>query len=360
MSHVVVIGCGVIGAAIAYELSQVPGLKITVLDQQPPAQEATSASLGVLMGAVVHKVKGKPWQMRQSSLRRYETLIPELEALTGRQIPYNRQGVLMLCFAESEMAGWQSLVEIRAAQNWHLEIWDTAQVHSQCPQLSHNQLVSGIYSPQDRQVDPVALTLALIEAAQQNGVNFNFGVNILGNVSEAGVCRQIQTTVGPLTVDWLVVSAGLGSRLLTQELGQLVDIQPVLGQALHLGLDRPLGNPDFQPVISGNDVHIVPVGVGEYWVGATLEFPDGREVVADGACLEQLREKAIAFCPDLADATTIKHWSGLRPRPECRPAPVIGRLTGYTNVLLATGHYRNGILLAPATAQAIRQLIQRT
>lgn len=67
--------------------------------------------------------------------------------------------------------------------------------------------------------------------------------------------------------------------------------------------------------------------------------------------------QAIAFCPALAQATVIKTWSGLRPRPEGRPAPVIEPLPGYNNVLLATGHYRNGVLLAPATAQIIAQMI---
>jgi glycine oxidase len=73
--------------------------------------------------------------------------------------------------------------------------------------------------------------------------------------------------------------------------------------------------------------------------------------------LEEVMQKAIAFCPALAEAAIIRVWSGLRPRPENRPAPVIGLLPGYRNVLLATGHYRNGILLAPATAIAIREAI---
>jgi glycine/D-amino acid oxidase-like deaminating enzyme len=123
-------------------------------------------------------------------------------------------------------------------------------------------------------------------------------------------------------------------------------------------LDGPLGNPDFQPVITGDDVHIVPVGEGEYWVGATVEFPNELgDVVAEPTLLEKVRQEAIAFCPALAEATILRTWSGKRPRPEGRPAPVIGQLPGYSNVLLATGHYRNGVLLAPATAQAICDIL---
>jgi glycine/D-amino acid oxidase-like deaminating enzyme len=87
MSHVAVIGCGIVGAAIAYELSRVSGLKITVLDRQPPAQGSTGAALGVLMGAISNKVKGRAWQLRQTSMQRYETLIPELEHSPGIKFP---------------------------------------------------------------------------------------------------------------------------------------------------------------------------------------------------------------------------------------------------------------------------------
>lgn len=375
MSHVVIIGCGVVGAAIAYELSQVARLKVTVLDRHPPAQASTGAALGVLMGIISHKIKGNAWKMRQASIQRYETLIPELEALTGRQIPFNRQGILMLLVTNQEpgnleeLANWEKLVEIRQSQGWHLDIWDAVQLQSRCPQLSVEKFTGAVYSPQDRQVDPTALTHALVDAAKGNGVTFQFGLTVNEvksklDSSNTSVCHQIYTTSGKLDCDWLVVAAGLGSSLLTASLKQPIDIRPVLGQALHLRLESPLGNPDFQPVMTGDDVHIVPVGQGEYWVGATVEFPTPSigqggwdHLVADAAKLDVVMQEAIAFCPALAEATVMRTWSGWRPRPEGRPAPVIGLLPGYSNVLLATGHYRNGVLLAPATAQAIRESI---
>jgi len=364
MSHVAVIGCGIVGAAIAYELSRVSGLKITVLDQQFPAQGSTGAALGVLMGAISKKVKGRAWQLRESSMQRYETLIPELEALTGHQIPFNRSGILMLHLPGEDWLSWEQLAQTRRSQGWQLELWDNAQVQSHCPQLNHDKITGAIYSPQDRQVDPSALTKALVVAAEGNGVSFKFGVAVEGvqstttKSSPLSTCHRIHTKVGQLDIDWLVVAAGLGSFPLTASLEQPVDIKPVLGQALHLRLKHAMGNSNFQPVITGNDVHIVPLGDGEYWVGATVEFPqDGGEVIAEPLLLEKVRQDAIAFCPALAEATIVRTWSGKRPRPEGRPAPIIGQLPGYRNVLLATGHYRNGVLLAPATAQAIREAI---
>ncbi|MEQ9625000.1 NAD(P)/FAD-dependent oxidoreductase [Coleofasciculus chthonoplastes] len=369
MTHVAIIGCGIVGAAIAYQLSGVSGLQVTVLDRHPPAQGSTGAALGVLMGVISQKVKGRTWQLRQASMQRYETLIPELETLTGYQIPFNRQGILMLAFENDDLARWQNLVKIRQSQGWQLEIWNTAQVESHCPQLNLENSIGAIYSPNDRQVEPTALTHALVAAAQQRGVTFKFGVGVEGvesmpvNGSNQRICQQIYTQMETLAVDWLVIAAGLGSAQLVNFLlsppnqSSAIALKPVLGQALQLRLGNTIGHPDFQPVITADDVHIVPIGGGDYWVGATVEFPHGTEVVAEPALLEQVKQDAIGFCPALAQATVVRTWLGKRPRPEGQPAPVIGKLSGYDNVLLATGHYRNGVLLAPATAQEIQAII---
>ena len=381
--NVVIIGCGVVGAAIAYELSQVKGLNITVFEQKQPAQGSTSAALGVLMGIISSKTKGIAWRMRESSIQRYTTLIPELEAITGRKIPCNRQGIVMLLSENLErplesgvevLSEWEQLREIRQYQSWELQIWDQEQLQKYCPQVNDPQIIGAVYSPQDLQLNATALTLALVDAAQRNGVNFKFGVSVTGTetpppppptplhikkgLGEARKCNFIETTEGKVTADWFIMSAGLGSTALTAQLDQIVNIRPVLGQALYLSLGHSLGNPDFQPVITGNDVHIVPMGNGDYWVGATVEFPNEQDQIPPNQeLLAAVRQQAIAFTPDLATAKVLRTWSGLRPRPEGRPAPIIDKLPGFTNVLLATGHYRNGVLLAPATATAIREMI---
>lgn len=377
MIQVVVIGCGVVGAAIAYELSQVAELTVTVIDRQPPAQASTGAALGVLMGVVSQKVKGNAWAMRHASMQRYSTLIPELEALTERSIPVNRQGILLLQFAD-DLTIWETLAELRHQQGWQLELWSPEQVSDRCPHIATAHLTAAVYSPQDCQVDPTALTLALVAAAQQNGVEFDFNTTVTGLSSHPiepsaqppsahseplQRCCQLYTNKGSLSPDWVVVSAGLGSTHLLQSLStqpstSTLQIRPVLGQAVRLKLDVPLGDRTFQPVITGNDIHLVPLGNGEYWVGATVEFPpETGDVTADPAQLERVMAEAIALCPALANATILKTWSGLRPRPQNRPAPVVERLTGYKNVILATGHYRNGVLLAPATAEKVKGAI---
>lgn len=373
MVRVAIIGCGIIGASIAFELSQFPELKVTVFDKQPPAQGSTGAALGVLMGVISHKTKGRNWQLRETSLQRYETLIPELEAVTGRKIPFNKQGILMLCSEGEDLIKWENLIATRRSQGWQLELWDVERVRDRCPHLSLNdKVIAAIYSPQDRQVDPTALTLALVDAAERNGVIFEFGVEVEGitqlnsQVSEIQLPSSIAVNqscgTGILPVienfDRLIVAAGLGSAAVTASLNQLVDIRPVLGQALHLRSAHALGNPDFMPVITCDDVHIVPLENQEFWVGATVEFAEnGGEIQANADMLAQVMARASALCPALAEAEIIRKWSGLRPRPEGRPAPIIETLPGNDRVLIASGHYRNGVLLAPATARSIREMI---
>ncbi|MEM7554302.1 MAG: FAD-dependent oxidoreductase [Cyanobacteria bacterium P01_A01_bin.84] len=363
MSHVVIVGCGVIGATVAYELSRNRDLKITVLDKQLPAQASTGAALGVLMGVISHKVKGKAWQLREKSIKSYKGLIPELEVIIGEKIPYNRKGILSLCFHGEDIEKWRKLRETRHSQGWELEIWDYEKLKENCPQVSNQGISGAIYSPHDKQVDPTALTLGLVKAGRSKGVNYQFDVNVTGLNYDSKDPLKVETTAGDISADWLVVAAGLGSSQLTKGLNQMVDIRPVLGQALHLDLGRCLGKADFQPVITGHDVHIVPVDecispITQYWVGATVEFTqNGEKISPNKQLLDEVLQQAIAFCPELAEAKIIRTWSGSRPRPEGRPAPIIEKLSGYNNVLLATGHYRNGVLLAPATAEAIREMI---
>lgn len=371
MKRITVIGCGVVGAAIAYELSLCPEFQIVVIDRNPPAQGSTTAALGVGMAVISHKVKGRNWRLRERSLHRYQTLIPELEALTGQAIQHNTQGILSLCFAAEELPRWRSLQAIRQRQGYALEVWKPERVGDRCPHLNTTEVVAGIYSPQDFQVNPTDLTLALVAGAQANGAEFHFGEPVVGfdgaeveAAPEDRDCTAVHTPDQSFATDAIVISAGLGTLPLTQVLHQPIPIGPVLGQALRIHLDKPLGSLDFQPVVNGNDIHLVPLGQGDFWVGATVEFPpetsleDVLAIQPEAARLDDVLAGAVAYCPALAAGQITHRWSGLRPRPQGQAAPVIQQLAGYGNIWLATGHYRNGVLLAPATALAVRDSLE--
>jgi glycine oxidase len=373
-----IIGAGVVGAAIAYELSNLPGLQIQVFDQRSPQSwQATGAALGVLIAVASTKLNSKHLHLRFDSLKRFETLILELEAALGQaqvpnyHIPYNRQGILELCEQPSDWVNWQQVVSVRQQQGWALELLSVAEVGRRYPQLQAVSLQGGIYSPQDRQVDPVAFTQALITVAEQRGVEFYFNAPIesLGTILDDGpnpgrvthLRTNNPTAHQEYPLDHLVIAAGVGSKLLTESLGAPLDIRPVLGQALQLRLPQPWF--EHWPVVQGSDVHLVPISSDQLWVGATVEFPQPdpihpQQVTAaqpSAEPLEQVHQQALHLCPGLAQAEVIRTWSGWRPRPQGRAAPIIEPLGNYNNVLLATGHYRNGVLLAPITALKVKQ-----
>lgn len=380
MNRVVIIGCGLVGAAIAYELSAIADLDITVLDRHSPAQGSTGAALGVLMGVISQKKKGRAWRWREHSLRTYEAWVPALEKATGQIIHFNRDGLVRLTFADDDLEKWEALRAIRLEQGWDLAVWDRQQLDEQCPgigeRMGDRQITGAIYSPCDRQVDPKALTHGLVNASQQRDVTFHFDANVCSfdlhrdGHSDGGIAKRhphiIHTESESFRADWVIIAAGLGATGLTQVMQHPVDIRPVLGQALRIRLPQEFSmvqdNP-FRPVVTGNDTHIIPLeqdkaGHAEYWVGATVEFPDDEgSVTANADMFQQMWERAIAVYPALAQAKVLEQWSGNRPRPFGRPAPIVEPMTGYSQVILAAGHYRNGVLLAPATARIVKDMM---
>ncbi len=398
--HLVIVGCGIIGATLAYELSRTQKFRITVVDAHsqrfvasgPTSAQrfssSTGAALGVLMGVISRKKKGRAWDMRCQSILRYATLIPELEAATGMRIIYNRQGLLRICFESEPMEAWEALVAQRHLQGFRLQILGRDTLMRTYPQLridpsgdrprksagrrsvgktgapdkgASQKITGAIYSPQDLQVNPVSLAMALIEAATLQGAVFHWGWSVQGwQVRSQGDRHHIygvETSRDRISCDGVIITAGLGSSGLAKQLGYDLPQRPVLGQAVHLKLPRPLTL--SEPVIIGHDTNIVPLEKGHYWVGATVEFgEDDQEPMGDQEQLTQMLRGVYDLYPRLRGADVLRTWSGTRPRPHNRPAPVIEALAEYDNAILATAHYRNGVLLAPATAERVRQLLQ--
>lgn len=363
MPKIVVVGSGVVGAAIAYELSHLPGVDLRLLDQQSPAQAATGAALGVLMGIISQKTKGRAWRLRHTSIQRFHTLIPELEALTGEALPVNTDGIVMLLPPDADLTKWDTLIDLRKQQGWTLERWSISMVQERCPALNLEGAIAAIYSPQDRQINPSVFTQALIAGAVQHGAKTQFGVEVFRfETRGAETVVWVRSPNGieeAIATDLVIIAAGLGSTPLTERLHAPVDVRPVLGQAMRVKLPTSLSPNTFHPVMTAHDIHVVPLGGTDYWVGATVEFPsDAGEVIQEAERLQEVWQGAIALCPALTHAEIVETWSGLRPRPFNRSAPIIEVIPGHESVLLATGHYRNGVLLAPATALMVKEMVQ--
>ena len=340
-----IIGCGAIGASIAYKLSQSASLQVTVLEANSQAGKgATGASLGVLMAACSQKATGDLVTLRLASLRLYEQLIPQLESQTGLSIP-NCAGILCLSQKIGSEPKWQSLIGKRQQQGFDLRFFDRDHVRSNYPFLSAQ---SALYSPSDRALQPSMLVQALVKAATLNGAKFIYDhpVDRLADIPNA---------------DKIVITAGLGSDRLRQSLSLEPDqpsnlLAPVGGQAILAELpDLSLNSVIHAEAANGEDINIVPLGFDRYWIGATVEFePD---TLPRNSNISLLLDKAIEFCPAFAQAEIIETWAGYRPRPVDRRSPILGFLPSHPNISIATGHYRNGVLMAPITAEIISDLI---
>lgn len=349
MTNVTIVGCGVIGALLAYELSKckAESLDVTVLEaNSKPAMIATGAALGVLMAASSSRARGVLVKLRLASLSKYDRLISELTTQTNLDILYNRNGILNLARSPDAETKSRSLAEIRKRQGFDLQWLDREQIAKDFPLWKTD---GGLLSPCDRAVHPTQLVTSLVAAATQNGVNFlwNTPVQNLGDISS----------------DRIIVTSGLGSNHLLAPLlknhpkyANQDLMQAVGGQALLLHIP----NLHLQNVVhienaDSSDLNIVPLGGDRYWLGATLEFELNTLPRAENIPL--LLEQAIAWCPTFAQAEVLETWAGDRPRPLANQSPILGFVPDHPHILLATGHYRNGVLMAPVSAQITKDLL---
>jgi glycine oxidase len=402
--RVAIIGCGIIGAMIAYELAKT-GVSVTVWEAQPePATGATGAALGLLMGVCSSKAKGDLVNLRLASLARYDSLIRELEALTGAEILYNRAGIVGV-YAQGDQSKALSLAAIRQEQGFPLAVWDGAQLQELPGQWRG---AYGVYSPADRAVHPGHLVQALVAGAKYYGAKFHWGTPIrdlqavLDGSLDGSAAQPNQK---------IVLTAGMGcnellGNFLARRRGGTADglaalqteqtdalgleellgknlLKPVGGHGLRIrlpALDFCLNNSDSSnPAVGqvihmvmadGTDFNLVPLhhpdfAPNEYWLGATIEFdvdPDLSDFKLSSNSRspdrwQWLLEQAQEFSPWLAEAEVLSAWTGYRPRPANARSPILGVLPEEPHILLAMGHYRNGLLMAPITAQLIRDLL---
>ena len=356
MAHpqqVLVVGAGVVGLSIAW-LLQRQGHTVRMIDpclNGPPAADSGSwAALGVLMGQVFHRSSGRGWRLRQRSLELWREWVEALEA-QGHSIPY-RQGLLLLASDGPELERQERLSQERQAKGFPLELWDPAKLQNLQPHLPRAAL-GGLYSPADGQLDPAMAMAALRADAEQHGLisHAKEAVALERHNGEWRVqCRGGERLESP----WVVLSAGVRSAELIEALGHALPMEPVLGQALELVLaDQPDWH--WPGAVVWKGVNLVPrpdlQGGKRLWLGATLE--PGTKACPEA--LAGLRAWGNADLDWLQGASMVRQWQGHRPRPSQRPAPLLEQLE--PGLIMASGHYRNGVLLAPASAEWVGQVI---
>jgi len=373
-TDVIVVGAGLVGVCCAW-LLQHRGHHVLLIDPADPLAEATPsitsrsgtlAALGVLMAQVSHRPRGRAWRLRQRGLSLWKHWIPLLAA-EGLAIPW-REGLLLLAADAEESQRQAKLAAERQAMGLPLAVWGPERLEALHP-APPDGAISGLFSGADGQLDPTAARIALLRSAKRRGLLCRRDAVVALERCGLGWRAVLRADLshgdgsqgnGSSTASTVVVAVGADSGALLSGIGRGIDttnaIEPVLGQALELELALGVrqGRKDavdwnWPGALLWKGINLVPrpdlPGGGRLWLGATLEPGEWADAQAL-ANLASLHGSAPAW---LRQARVARQWQGLRARPLGRPAPLLEVVA--PGLLLAGGHYRNGVLLAPASAE---------
>jgi glycine oxidase len=347
---VAIIGGGAVGCSVAYHAA-IRGARVVLFE----AEEIGSGSSGALAGMLSGQGEAEePGPLRDFLVRGREyhrTFAKELYEATGLDPGYVWDGALRT--APDEASKERLLKE----HSWHEEAdlpseWlGEDEVRELEPAISA-EIIGGLYLPEDGQVNPRPLVQALAQGAALKGAEIYEATRVTGFVTEGERVTGVRTTTrGVVPAGVVVLATGAFSGLLSEELGIRLPVYPLKGQLLVLHT-RPV--PIKANVWdSGND-YVVPKKDGRVIVGATEE-PDVYDQRTTLGGISELSRVALGLVPGLAEASFAGAWAGLRPATPSG-SPILGPVEGWDGLLLATGHFRNGVLLSAITGDIISAL----
>jgi glycine oxidase len=345
----VVVGGGAIGLSCAWRLAQT-GAAVALVERAAPPAGATKVAAGML-APVGELTFGEPelLKMTLAAAERYPGFVAELEAATGMTTGYAARGALHIALDRDEAAALRRVHELQRSLELEAE-WLPAR---SCRELEPGLTPSfngGVHAPGEAAIDPRALSRALLAALESAGAELLLGTEVVAAELDGDRLTGVRTDSGrALRAPATVLATGAWSG----QAGWLPEparppARPVKGQILELRSRE--GAAPCERIVASERVYLVPRPDGRLIVGATVEEQGFDTTVTAGGVHELLRE-AYRLLPDVAEMELVEAAAGLRPAtpdnlPLVGPAPLDG-------LLWATGHFRNGILLAPLAADAL-------
>jgi glycine oxidase len=361
---VVVVGGGVIGLACAWRLAQA-GAEVVVLERGEPGGGATRVAAGML-APVGELTFGEPelLELTLAAARLYPEFVAELERATGGSTGYERLGALHVALDRDEAAQLRRVHDLQRSLELEAEWLSTRQCRELEPGLAP-AFHGGVLAAGEAAIDPRALIGVLLAACRGEGVEVRTGTEVVDGIFEGDRLVGVRAAKGqsdvqrtfdrPLDIrgGTVVLANGAWSRRadwLPEEARPAV--RPVKGQAVELRARD--AEPPARHILASERVYLVPRSDGRLVVGATVEEMGFDTTVTAGGVHELLRE-AYRLLPDVAEMELVGATAALRPgTPDNLPRVGPGEIDG---LVLATGHYRNGILLAPLAGQAVAELL---
>jgi len=345
-SDIVIVGAGIVGASIAYELAR-RGASVQVVADRHVAMGATQASAGVLAPYIEADEAATPFlELTVRSLGLYEEFVARVVADTGMAVGYQRTGTLEVAATEEQMAALRARAAWLEAFDVPLGLLDSHAARAEEPNLGA-EVAGALLVGSHGFVAAADLTRALVIAARKYGAQLVEPSHVR-RIAASGSDLVIETERGSLTANAVVLAAGSWSgQIDVAGAAKRVPVRPVRGQLLHLAWNGPT----LRRVVWGERCYLVPWDDGTLLVGATMEEAgfDERTTVAG---IRDLLDAACELVPHAWTAGFIAARVGLRPASG-DTLPIIGSSQRLPNLMYATGHYRNGVLLAPLTAQLV-------
>jgi glycine oxidase len=343
---VIVIGAGVIGCAVACELAA-RGAQIEVVDPRAIGAGATHASAGMLAPYSEGHHHGL-LTLGLASLSRYDAFVERLRRDSHVPFEYERTGTLQVAIGTAESEQLKAVATEYQGKGIACEWLDTSAMRDAAPLLSRDA-TAALLLPVQGYVDATGMTRALAAAAQHRGVRFT-AERVL-SVADHATVVSVTTPEGAIEGDALVLAAGSWSSAIAGVSSWPPPVKPIRGQLLHLRAASRIAS----RILWSSQCYLVPWHNGTTLVGATVEDVgfDERPTV-DG--VHRLLSAAQALLPAIAAAAFEDVRVGLRPKTPDE-LPIIGASSTMRRVFHATGHYRNGILLTPLTAELVADLV---
>lgn len=343
-----VIGGGVVGLTVAWRAAA-HGWQVTVVDPAP-GSGASYAAAGMLAPVTeLHYTERDLLTLNLVAAGGYPAAVAQLEAAAGVEVGYRRTGTLAAAWDGADVQALRELYDVQRELGLEVEWLTGRELRRREPHLAPG-IPGGVFVPGDHQVEPTRMVEALQRAGERAGVRScrrpAAGVDAAGGRVRAVVLEGGER----LACEAAVVSCGAWSGALDLPAGCAPPVRPVKGQTLHLAGGADLLGHVVRGTVRGVPVYLVPRGDGRIVVGATSEEVGFDTRPRAGAVYELLRD-ARALVPGVDELELVQVRTGLRPGSPDN-GPLVGA-TGVEGLVVASGHYRNGVLLAPVTADAV-------
>jgi glycine oxidase len=344
----VVIGAGLIGLSCAWRARK-RGLSVLVVDRADEPGAGTSGVAAGMLAPVTEADFGEETPLRVNLLarERWPAFAAELEEITGLPTGYRDSGALVVATDRDDAEELRRLHDFQRSLGLDSEWLTPSRCRALEPGLSP-RIAGGILAPQDGHADPRAIVRALAAAAGEQAL----GVEVEAIEHDGGAVTGVRTSAGTIECERVVVAAGPWSAALAP-LGDGPPVRPVKGQIVELRTRGAMPEP-FKRVLRTPRCYLVARGDGRVVLGATMEEQGfDTAVTADGVF--RLLEAAWEVLPEVGELELVRARAGLRPATPDN-APVIGE-DELRGLIWATGHWRNGVLLAPFTGEAVASLL---